>query len=357
MSDNFNITIYRYVFLVSALLLGIYLFHPLLQILNPFFFGFLAAYALSNKIDILEQKLGIKRILAVFMVVASFLSLVVFLGFLLIPEIYSQASMIIYEIPQYEAYLQANIIPYLTTKISQINPIFAQNFSDAINNNLSILMSQMVHWSNNIVSYTISTISSIISILIFPIILFYLLLDWHKLDSLVYDMIPESYKSLYQQFGRDLSRLLAAYVRGQLYICLGVAIYYSVIFWFVGMPTPVLLGVCCGLMIVIPLLGAMISLCIIILTGYFAKIAYVKYFYILLAFCFAQIIEGNIITPKVIGEKIGIHPVGIMFLVLLFGNLFGAFGVLFAMPTSVLLRLIFQYVRILLSYKYEEKHG
>ena len=322
----------------------VFIFYNSLSIIAPFFCAFMVAYFLYPKIDLLESKFGLNRAVAAFLVVATFCLIITFSLGVLIPELFDQASMVIAELPKYENYLQEKLLPELTQQLSTIDPRFATAFSAAANSSLSLFMSHIIFVFNNMISYTIATISSIIGVFLFPITLFYLLLDWHHIFRNLSSLVPMRYKKIFHDICSDINKLMSGYIRGQLYICLGVSIYYSVGFAFLGLPAPILIGLMCGFAIVVPLLGAILSLSITMIVAYFSVKSTFVLLYILILFLVSQIIEGNIVTPKIIGDKIGIHPIIIIFSVLFFGNLFGLFGVLFAIPISGILKLLLKHV-------------
>jgi putative permease len=320
-----------------------FVFYNSLPIIAPFFSAFVISYFLYPRIDSLERKFGMNRALASVLVVLTFCLFIAFALSILIPELFDQASLVINELPRYENYLQSEFIPSATQKLAKIDSRLATAFTAAINNSLSLIMSNIVLLFNEMISYTMATIGSIFAIFLFPIILFYLLLDWHYMFKYIHSIVPTGYNKKFNNICSDISRLMSGYVRGQFYICIGVSLYYTISFAILGLPAAILLGLFCGFAIVIPLLGAVTSLATILMIGYFSTNSTLVLFYICILFAVSQVIEGNIVTPKVIGDEIGIHPLCVIFSVLFFGNLLGFLGVLFAIPVSGIFRVLLKH--------------
>jgi putative permease len=333
----------KYLIWITALFSIFFVFYHSLSIIDPFFVSFVIAYFLYPKIDSLERKFGMNRALASILVVLTFCFVISFILSILIPELFEQASIVVRELPRYENYLQSEFIPSVAAKLSKIDSRFAAAFASAINSSISMVMSNIVLVFHNMISYTVATLTSIFAIFLFPIILFYLLLDWHHMFKYIYSMVPDGYHKKYRDICSDIGSLMSGYIRGQFYICLGVSLYYSIWFTILGLPAAILLGLMCGFAIIVPLLGAITSLLITLAIAYFSSGSPLILIYILMLFSISQIIEGNIVTPKIIGDKIGIHPLAIIFSVLFFANLLGLFGVLFAIPISGILKVLLKH--------------
>ena len=338
---------YKYLAQFGALALFCFICYNATQIVTPFFLSFLIAYCLYKKIDVLESKFRMNRTITSLFVVLAF-CLVITLGLsILIPKLLEQSKILIKEAPKYQSYIQSKILPTITSELSKLDPEIASTFSNLVNSSLSTLMSRIIFVINHMVSYTVATFNFIMGIFIFPIILFYSLLDWHEITGYISSFIPSKHKKLFANMFQEIDNLTSAYIMGQLYICLGVSFYYSIGFWIIGVPTPTLIGFICGFAIIVPLIGAALSLCFVLMITYFSLGAGAKLIYVIALFGVANIVEGNIISPKVIGDKIGIHPIMMIFVVLLFGNLFGIVGALCAIPVSGILKVLSKYAWIL----------
>jgi predicted PurR-regulated permease PerM len=338
---------YRYLARFMALALFCFAVYNATQIIAPFFLSFLIAYFLHKKIDILESKFQINRTIICLFVVLTF-CFVITLGLsILVPKLLEQSKIIIKEAPKYQIYIQSKLLPTITRELSKLDPEIATTFSDIVNSGLSMFMSRVMLIINHMVSYTIATFNFIMGIFIFPIILFYFLVDWHQIVRYVSSFVPNRYKKLVSNMSLEIDQLTSAYIIGQLYICLGVSLYYIIGFGIIGVPAPTLIGLICGFAIIVPLIGGALSFVSVVLITYFSFGSGSEIMCVIALFAIAHIVEGNIISPRVIGDKIGIHPIMMIFVVLLFGNLFGVVGALFAIPVSAILRVLTKYGLIL----------
>jgi len=311
------------------------------NILGPFFISFIIAYILQPLINIPCSKYNISRTIVASVIFIIFISAFIFLLVTLFPLISQQISSLISKIPTYKYYIQTEVTPILIAKISAIDPAIADRIKSSLQTLISSIFSIITMLTNNIWFYTIATINKIALILLIPIILFYFLRDWSKMMSDLELLLPLQEKSKVREILFSINKLLSAYIRGQMNICLLLSCFYGIGLSMIGLELSILLGILSGILIIIPFIGTLISFILAIIIGYISFGLKIKLSYIILLYIIGNIIESYILTPKIIGDKIGLHPLWIMFSVFASGALFGFIGIFFAIPIAGIIKVLF----------------
>ncbi|WP_341764299.1 AI-2E family transporter [Candidatus Tisiphia endosymbiont of Beris chalybata] len=311
------------------------------DILTPFCIAGVISYLLQPVIYKLSHRHKYPRNMIVAIIFGLFVSIFIVVVAVILPIIYQQITLLISKIPTYKDYLQTELIPLITAKIQAVEPSIANQIKDLINNLANSLFSMMTSLANNIWHYTMVTINVFLILVLIPIILFYFLRDWGKIITTIDNLLPLKNKQKIKQMLTAINNTLAAYVRGQLNICLLLSTYYSIALWLVGVDLSVLLGVLSGFSIIIPFVGVFITFFLTMIVSYFALGIGNKLFYIAIIYIIGVLVEGYILTPKMIGDKIGLHPLWIIFAVLALGNLFGFIGIFFAVPMAGIIKVLF----------------
>jgi putative permease len=307
--------------------------------LVPFVISFIFAYLLQPIIDKISQRFNFPRNLISSAIFALFISSFIIILLLLLPIIYDQISIFITKIPNYKNNFSIGL-SYLVSRIDTIDPDIANKLSESLQNFVNSAFSVVVAAANNIWSYTLATINFFAIIILVPVILYYFLRDWPKMIKSVESILPRKEKNKIGKIFSDINSLLSAYIRGQLNICLLLSAYYFIGLSLVGIDLALLLAIISGFLVIIPFIGAFISLFLMLVSCYFSYGASVEIVYILVLFVIAHIIEGYILTPQIIGDKIGLHPVWIIFSVFAAGSVFGFVGIVFAIPIAGVIKIL-----------------
>jgi putative permease len=307
--------------------------------LVPFVISFIFAYLLQPIIDKISQRFNFPRSLISSAIFALFISSFIIILLLLLPIIYDQISIFITKIPNYKNNFSIGL-SYLVSRIDTIDPDIANKLSESLQNFVNSAFSVVVAAANNIWSYTLATINFFAIIILVPVILYYFLRDWPKMIKSVESILPRKEKNKIGKIFSDINSLLSAYIRGQLNICLLLSAYYFIGLSLVGIDLALLLAIISGFLVIIPFIGAFISLFLMLVSCYFSYGASVEIVYILVLFVIAHIIEGYILTPQIIGDKIGLHPVWIIFSVFAAGSVFGFVGIVFAIPIAGVIKIL-----------------
>lgn len=333
----------------AVFFLFLYLLAP---ILTPFIMGALLAYLADPLVDKLETY-KVSRTLSV-VVVFFVLFLVLFLVFLfLIPILETQFKMFLSRIPDYLDWLMINAQPHLKTymdvdvsvlEIDRLKALLAGHWDEA-GGIIRAIIKTISHSSMLVVGW-------IATLTLTPVITFYLLRDWDNFVAYIKDLLPRSIEPLISQLASESDSVLGAFMRGQLMVMLALGCIYSLGLWLIGVEFSLLIGMFAGFLSFVPYLGLTAGVLIAGIAIIFQTHDIINLLLVFLVFGVAQAIEGMLLTPLLVGEKIGLHPVTVIFAVLAGAQLFGFFGVLLALPIAAILAVILGHLHD--SYKESE---
>ena len=310
-------------------------FYFLRTILLPFVIGIAVAYFLDPVVDKLEERKW-NRSLATLFTLFVFLALVIFLVFLLVPVLTNQLKNF------------AQFLPIVKGKLQLIIDAVAGILNNKVDAKvLDVPASGLIKWSTKMLGGVIdggAAIADLLSLfLITPLVAFYLLRDWDLIVEKVYDWFPIRHKDTLQEQLNEIDKKLAAFVRGQGTVCLILASYYAITLTMTGLEFGVVIGVFAGLISFVPFVGAVFGGLLSIGLAYLQFEAWTNIVIIAGIFILGQILEGYILTPKFIGEAVGLHPVWVIFSLLAGGALFGFLGVLLALPMAAIVGVLFRF--------------
>ena len=310
-------------------------FYFLRTILLPFVIGIAVAYFLDPVVDKLEERKW-NRSLATLFTLFVFLALVIFLVFLLVPVLTNQLKNF------------AQFLPIVKDKLQLIIDAVAGILNNKVDAKvLDVPASGLIKWSTKMLGGVIdggAAIADLLSLfLITPLVAFYLLRDWDLIVEKVYDWFPIRHKDTLQEQLNEIDKKLAAFVRGQGTVCLILASYYAITLTMTGLEFGVVIGVFAGLISFVPFVGAIVGGLLSIGLAYLQFEAWTNIVIIAGIFILGQILEGYILTPKFIGEAVGLHPVWVIFSLLAGGALFGFLGVLLALPMAAIVGVLFRF--------------
>jgi predicted PurR-regulated permease PerM len=188
-----------------------------------------------------------------------------------------------------------------------------------------------------------SVVNGFVNLILIFFVLFYLLIDWNHFFKLLEGFIPPRFMGTARHLCMHTDGLLSQYLRGQILVILVMATFYSIGLSLVGMDGAIALGVFTGLMIIIPYIGIALGLSIGILSAILQFGFGPELIWVLAIFGIGQALEGFFLTPRLVGERIGLHPVAVLFALIIFGKFFGFFGVLLALPASAVSLVLIQF--------------
>lgn len=320
--------------LAIALAVGglVYVLSP---ILAPFLAGAIFAYMLNPMVGRLARYMP--RIVAVVLVLLFALALLVALALVILPLFIKELRLMSEQLPAFLAWFNQQAAPWLKERFNidfQLDIVTVKQMASGVLANNQDLVAGLL---GSLKIGGIALITFIVNVLLVPVVLFFLLRDWSLLLARVDSMIPHRLHDRVRSFLAEIDAVLAEFLHGQLIVMLVMSVYYSFALWLTDLEFWLPIGVITGLLVIIPYVGAFTGFLLgtvaaLLQFGSMAGVAWVW-----LAFASGQALEGMAVTPLLVGKRIGLHPVAVIFALLAFGQLFGFFGVLLALPASAAL--------------------
>ncbi len=308
---------------------------------TPFCVSAILAYIFYPLVEKISTRLSINRNLVISLIVVLIISIIVSIFVIFLPILFKEINLFLVKIPIYISYIQTKLLPVISSKIEYIDSDFMLKIDKTFKNMLGSLSHDISDGVTKIISYTAIIIEIIMIIMILvPIILFYILRDWPKnFLKNKNQLISKNTLSILRKFCYDVDALLSSYMRGQFKVCVIMSIYYSVALSIIGLDLAILMGIVSGLVIILPFVGFFVSFVISMILGYFDFGFSINLFYIITTYVIGSVLEGSILTPNIIGNDIGLHPLWIIFAVLALGSMFGVLGMLFAIPIAGIVKI------------------
>ena len=310
----------------SILLLFLWL---LGDILLPFVLGAAIAYLLDPIVDRLER-LGTGRVLGTILILMAAFFVLFFIFLLLIPLVIDQFRLLAAAAPDLVTSVQALVL----NQIASISPE-SEALNSTVSNLSTMAQEKLGIIFGSVMASAISLIDVIMLMVITPVVAVYLLVDWDRILGKINELLPLDHASVVRSLASEIDSTLSAFVRGMIAVCLVLGIYYATALSLIGLEFGLIIGFIAGLVSFIPYVGALlggvlaIGLALIQFWGDFELVALVVGVFIV-----GQIFEGNILTPKLVGNSVGLHPVSLILALSLFGAFFGFIGLLLAVPLA-----------------------
>jgi len=328
-------------------LLGLlYLLGP---VLTPFIAAAILAYALNGAVDYLAARrigrLPFPRALAVVLVMLMFLAAAGALVLIVIPVLQKELPLLQAQIPAFLAKLDASLSPRLEALGVHVK-LDGGGLRELLTQQVATSGDQI--WSTLLASARIggsALLSWLAQLVLIPVVLFYLLLDWHQLLARLAGAVPRRWVGKTIGLAREADVLLAQYLRGQLLVMLVLAVYYSAGLAIAGFDVALPVGILTGLLVFIPYLGFGLGLALALIAAVLQFSDWSGLIAVAIVYGVGQVLEGFFLTPRLVGERIGLNPLAVIFALLAFGQLFGFAGVLLALPASAVLMVAFRHLR------------
>jgi predicted PurR-regulated permease PerM len=342
--------------LVITLIIG-YLIWLLSPVLMPFAVAAMLAYLgdpLANRL----QRLGMSRVWAASVVFLVLLLALVGVLLLLIPLISRQIENLIENLPRYSQWAEQTAWPWLQQKLHLDPRMFeSDQLLAAIKAHLGSIGDIATSVLGKVSRSGVGVVLWMTNLVLIPVVAFYLLRDWHRLVGTIDRMLPRSIEPTIAHLAHESDKVLGAFVRGQLLVMLALGIFYGAGLSLVGLSVGLLIGIVAGLLSFVPYLGFIVGFGAAIIA---VLVQYGDWSHVLMicgVFAVGQLLEGYVLVPRLVGGKIGLHPVAVIFAVLAGGYLFGFLGVLLALPAASVIVVLLRYLleRYRLSELYTEE--
>jgi predicted PurR-regulated permease PerM len=316
---------------VLAIGAGLYVLSPILM---PFAVALLLAYLGDPLVDRLET-LKLPRTLAVVIVFVVIIGLLVAAVMGVGPQLELQIKQLLAVLPEYAERMKLLIEEYLGLSLS-LDSLQEGSFKDSL----------AAHWQaaggvfgviwQSISSSTLWFVALLTNLLLIPVLTFYLLRDWDRLVEQVHALLPRDSEKTISRLAKESDEVLGAFLRGQLVVMFALGVIYTTGLWMLDIKFALLIGMLAGVVSFVPYLGLIVGITVASLAAWlqFQQIDVLPA--VMAVFIIGQLVEGLVLTPRLVGERIGLHPVAVIFAVMAGGQLYGFFGVLVALPVAAI---------------------
>ena len=321
-----------------------WLLYLLSPILMPFIVSALLAYLADPIVDRLE-KTQLSRTISVCVVFGLISLFGLILLLFILPQLERQFFELVTRFPQFINWTQDNILPRLSAAFGvEAGTLDLGVIKEAIINNMKDISGITGRLLVKLTQSGQLVLTWLVYLTLIPVVTFYLLRDWDILVGKVHDLIPRSYQKLTSNILRQCDEVLAEFMRGQLMVMLAQSVIYATGLWIVGLDFFLLIGLLAGLVSFVPYLGFIVGIGAAGIAGFMQFHDLIHLLYILIVFGVGQAIEGMLLSPLLVGDRIGLHPVAVIFSVMAGAQLFGFVGVLVALPVAAMMVVLLRYI-------------
>lgn len=305
------------------------------NVILPFLVGGAIAYFLDPVADRLERA-GLSRTAATSVISVVALLIFVLLSLLIIPMLVRQLVGLVNAAPTIFGELQGFLTAKFPTLMDEQSVV-----RDALNGIGKTIQARGGELAQGLLTSALSVINAIVFIVVVPVVAFYLLLDWDNMVAKIDSWLPRDHRDTIRSIAHNIDAVLAGFVRGQVSVCIALGTFYSVALMIAGLDFGLIVGAIAGLITFIPYVGALIGGALAIGLALFQFWGeWLNIGIIAAIFAAGQFLEGNVITPRLVGKSVGLHPVWLLFALSAFGTVFGFVGMLVAVPVAAALGVL-----------------
>ena len=319
--------------LIALAALG-WLLAVLSPILAPFLAAAILAYIFDPVVDRFQAR-GVSRMVATVIATLLLLLIIILLLLIILPLFIKEITQLVQVIPGFVEQLKTNVLPWVNSKLGTSISIDAASFRQFMQDNMADASGIAKRVFATVGSGGLAVVAVLINLALIPVVLIYLLRDWDILIGKIDALVPRRYHDTVTVIVREIDEVLSEFLRGQLTVMLIMATFYVIGLWAVGLQFALPVGLITGLLVFVPYLGVGLGVLLGSVAAFMQPDASMMSVGLVWAvFAVGQFLEGLFVTPKFVGERIGLHPVAVLFALLAFAQLFGFFGVLMALPAS-----------------------
>lgn len=320
------------------------LLYQLAPVLAPFAAGAVIAYICLPAVEKLTR-LGLPRWLAVLLTFVGLILIVLGLVLILAPLLIQQGKALVALLPTLYDWLQTRLSPWLASEFGVTLILDAEHVKAFLTSHSNEAKNLAGQWLPSLADQGMALAGWLTTLALLPLVVFYLLLDWPQILARLAILIPRPWEAKVTTIAREVDKVLGEFLRGQISVMLLLAAFYSVALWVAGVRFALPIGLIAGLLVFIPYVGMLTGLLLasmvaLLQFGDISALARVG-----AVFALGQVLEGFILTPNLVGDRIGLHPLAVIFALMAFGQLFGFVGVLLALPASAALLVGLRHLR------------
>lgn len=310
----------------------------LVTVFVPFFIAIIIAYILDPLVDFLDNR-RLSRCLGILLIYAVFFSLIILIGLTTVPSLVVELQKLTERIPEYSFEFQ-EFITSLQSDYQRFN--IPDSIRQVIDNNIIEMQNRLLAYVERITENVLGMFSHLFIIIIIPLLVYYILRDEENLKRSLLLAFPKKYRKWVYRVFSEMDRTLGAYLRGMLLICFLVGLFTYVGLFLLGVDFALILGVIAGITNIIPYFGPIIGAVPAVLIALLSSpLLALK---VIIVLTIVQQLESQLIAPQILGRSLGLHPLVVIFALILGGRLFGLAGLIFAVPFTAMLRILLKHV-------------
>ncbi|WP_281647071.1 AI-2E family transporter [Parendozoicomonas sp. Alg238-R29] len=340
LSSASSMTVAQRSFILGVVVVAGVLIYLLGPVLTPFLVSMILAYLGDPLADRLE-KLGLGRTSAVCVVFFGVILIFALTLLVLVPGAIKQIRHVIELLPALGQWLQTVFVPWLAEYIDISAELFnLKELSARLSGEWQRTGDLLKNLTEAIGGSTKAMGAFLANLFLVPVVTFYLLRDWDRLTENVSHLIPRNLAPTVMTLSRECDEVLAAFLKGQLMVMMLLGITYGVGLWIVGLQFALLIGLVAGLASIVPYMGFIVGIGIALVMAVFQFDSWLPIGGVIVVFIIGQALEGMVFTPLLVGDKIGLHPVAVIFAIMAGGQLFGFTGILLALPVAAVIMVL-----------------
>jgi len=334
----------HYLWVVGTVLVVAALLHWLGPILTPFLIGGMLAYLGKPAVGWMEKK-RVPRTVGALLVMLFALVLLLTLLLVLTPLVHSEFSLLAKRLPELGGKLYAQLAPWLDEKFGIQLQFDLDSIKQLIADNLDSAQVVSLKLLTGLKAGGTLLIGILINLVLIPVVMFYLLRDWSRIVVRLDELTPRRWLAKVRTMALEFDKVLGEFLRGQLSVMTVLAVYYAVGLTLAGLQFALPIGILTGLLVFIPYVGFGLGLILGVLAALLQWNGWPGFAAVLAVYGIGQLLEGYVLIPWLVGDRIGLHPLVVIFALLAFGQLFGFAGVLLALPVSAVLLVALRHLR------------
>ena len=328
--------------LALTVLLGVLLW-LLAPVLTPFAVSALIGYLGDPLVDRLERR-GLSRTSAVLVVFVLMVLVLVGALLLLVPMIEAQVRRLVESLPRYADWLRDTVLPWLEARIGvDLAEVEPQRLVDMLRTHWQQAGGVAAAVLGGISRSGLAVLAWLANLLLIPVLTFYFLRDWDWLVARVLALLPRPVEPTVSRLARESDEMLGGFLRGQLSVMVSLGAVYATGLWLAGIDLALLIGMLAGLVSFVPYLGFIVGAGVALVAALVQHGDWLHVLLVIGVFSVGQVLESFVLTPWLVGDRIGLHPVAVIFAVMAGGQLFGFLGVLLALPVAAVVMVLLRY--------------
>jgi predicted PurR-regulated permease PerM len=334
----------HYLWIAGFVLVVVAALHWLGAVLTPFLVGAILAFLGNPIVDALHRR-RVPRALGTLVVILLFGIAIAVLFLVLIPLVQAEIALVARRLPDLVSQFVDRVVPWvgehlgmrIALDLETLKSVFAGDVADMRELGMRLLA--------GVKTGGLLLLSLLVNLALIPVVMFYMLRDWHMILARVDELVPRRWRSLVRKLAHEIHLVLAEFLHGQLLVMLVLAAYYGLGLWLAGLDKAFAIGVLTGLLVFIPYVGYGLGLTLGITAALLQWNGLPGFLAVCAVYAAGQLLENYVLIPYLVGDRIGLHPLAVIFALLAFGALFGFAGVLLALPLSAVLLVGLRHLR------------